>query len=44
MLWAMPHSIEAAVKPATQTMRSFLMPNRAASHPTGAVITAAATT
>ena len=44
MLWAMPHSMEATVKPATQVDSSFLMPKRAASQPTGAVMTAAATT
>ena len=44
MFWAMPHSMEATVKPVTQIISSFLMPKRLASQPTGAVMTAAATT
>ena len=40
----MPHSMEATVKPLTQINSSFLMPNRLANQPTGAVMTAAATT
>ena len=44
MFWAIPHSIEASVKPVTQVSSKVLMPNRLASQPTGAVITAAATT
>ena len=44
MFWAMPHSMEATVKPVTQISSSFLMPKRVASQPTGAVMTAAATT
>ena len=44
MLWATPHSMEAKVNPVTHVISSFLMPKRAASQPTGAVMTAAATT
>ena len=44
MFWAMPHSMEASVKPVTQISSSSLMPKRLASQPTGAVMTAAATT
>ena len=44
MFWAMPHNIEASVKPVTQISSRSLMPKRLASHPTGAVMTADATT
>ncbi len=40
---ATPHSIEATVKPAVQTMNSFLRPNRVAIQPSGEVMIAAAT-
>ena len=40
---ATPHSIEASVKPAAQTMNSFLRPNRIAVQPSGEVMIAAAT-
>ena len=43
MLWAAPHSIEATVKPAAQTMNSFLRPNLVAVQPRGEVMIAAAT-
>ena len=43
MVWAMPHSIEAAVKPAAQTTNSFLRPKRIAPQPSGEVMIAAAT-
>jgi len=39
---AAPHRIEAMVKPAMQVMMRFFLPKRAASHPTGAVMMAAA--
>ncbi len=39
----MPHSIEATVKPTIEMMRTFFLPKRAATQPTGAVMTAAAT-
>ena len=41
--WATPHSIDATVKPIRQTSMKFLRPKRADSHPTGAVMIAAAT-
>ena len=37
-----PHSIEATVKPAVQTMNSRLRPKRAAIQPTGEVMIAEA--
>ena len=40
---AEPQSIDAIVNPARQVTNKFLRPNRAASHPTGAVKIAAAT-
>ena len=43
MSCARPHSTEAKVKPAEQTMKMFLRPNRLAIQPTGAVMIAAAT-
>ena len=43
MLPARPHSIEATVKPAVQTMNSFLRPKRSAIQPIGAVMMADAT-
>ena len=43
MLCAIPHSIEATVKPAAQTMNSFLRPKRIAIQPSGEVMIAAAT-
>ncbi len=39
----MPHSAEAAVKPARLTSAKFLRPKRAAIQPTGAVMMALAT-
>ncbi len=46
-IWSMscasPHSTEAMVKPAEQTMKVRLRPNRLAIQPTGAVMIAAAT-
>ena len=43
MFCASAQSSEAAVKPATQTMNSFLRPKRSASQPIGAVMIADAT-
>ena len=43
MLWAIPHNIEATVKPAVQTMNSRLRPKRDAIQPSGEVMIAAAT-
>ena len=40
---AMPHSIEAAVKPATETRKTRLSPKRLARKPVGGVMIAAAT-
>ena len=40
---AMPHSIEATVKPATDHANSRLRPKRAARNPAGGVMIAAAT-
>ena len=40
---AMPHSIEATVKPAIEMMNSRLMPNLPARKPVGGVMIAAAT-
>ena len=40
---ATPHSIEATVNPAVQTMNSFLRPKRVAIQPSGEVMIAAAT-
>ena len=39
---AAPQSIEVTVKPASETTKRFRRPKRAASHPTGAVMIAAA--
>ena len=39
---AAPHIIEATVKPTRQVMNRYFRPNRDASHPTGAVMIAAA--
>ena len=39
----MPHSIEATVKPATETRKSRFSPNRPARKPVGGVMIAAAT-
>ncbi len=39
----MPHSIEATVKPATETRNRRLSPNRPARKPVGGVMIAAAT-
>ena len=41
---AMPQSIDAIVKPATETRNTFFRPNRLASQPEGAVMIAAAMT
>ena len=43
IVWAIPHSIEATVKPMAATMNSLLRPNRLAAQPTGAVMIAEAT-
>ena len=40
---AMPHSIEATVKPATETRNSRFSPNRPERNPVGGVMMAAAT-
>src|ERR1700744_6143283 len=40
--WAAPQAMDAIVKPATQVMRKFFLPNRADIQPTGAVMIAAA--
>ena len=42
-LVAMPHSIEATTKPATDTMKSSRNPNRSLSHPVTGVMIAEAT-
>jgi hypothetical protein len=39
----MPHSIDAAVKPATATRNRRFLPNRPARNPVGGVMIAAAT-
>ena len=41
---AAPHSIDAHTNPAMQPICKFFRPNRTASHPTGAVMIAAAMT
>ncbi len=43
MVWAIPQSMEATVKPAVQMMNSFLRPMRSAVQPSGEVMIAAAT-